>query len=361
MAHIQEPNSKLWHPQSTHEKVDSEKMFVLNIEQLEALFTAFIDGTLKVGNSAKLDGKGADEYVLVEGISLSTSILDYALTLDEGEFFIRLSGSSYSGNDLPDNNYAFGSAKIYKRGAGAITVSLLGSYSATLRRITSNYYNGLQWSGWNDEVITSDLANYFPLSGGTVEVIDWKGFIVKRTNSTNNDSLHSAIMFANADGLLGGIGYEKSTPILLTPSGMVKGILLHTGNMADHVLPITIGNLSWTELTSGFDLNNALGRYRTSSSIIVSSLINKPSNLPNGEITVEWFPSTPNDLYGTQIIKSTRADNHRIYTRQKQNNTWDEWFEFLHTGNSAPTVIKDSVVEGATATEAVGTVVFSKE
>lgn len=139
-----------------------------NMDAIDSVLQEFKDGTQQVGDSAKLGGKDASEYALIGGTYLTTSILEYALTLSIGEHFIRFSGDSYSGNDLPLSNYKYGTANINKRGANAIEVILWGSHAADTRRIAVNFYNGSSWTGWDTYAKTSDLANYLPLSGGTV-------------------------------------------------------------------------------------------------------------------------------------------------------------------------------------------------
>ncbi len=81
----------------------------------------------------------------------------------------------------------------------------------------------------------------------------------------------------------------------------------------------------WTELTSGFDLDNALGKYRTASSTVLASLVNRPESVGYGEITVEWFPSTSNNQYGTQVIKHTYSTSPTMWARTRQSTTWTAW------------------------------------
>ena len=83
----------------------------------------------------------------------------------------------------------------------------------------------------------------------------------------------------------------------------------------------------WTELTSGFDLNNALGKYRTASSTVLASLVNRPESVGYGEITVEWFPSTSENLYGTQILKHTYSTTPTMWARTRQGSTWTVWLK----------------------------------
>lgn len=42
MAHVKQTNSNLWVPQSTHEKIDSQKMFIENVEQHERNYTDLV-------------------------------------------------------------------------------------------------------------------------------------------------------------------------------------------------------------------------------------------------------------------------------------------------------------------------------
>lgn len=88
-------------------------------------------------------------------------------------------------------------------------------------------------------------------------------------------------------------------------------------------------NLQYKELTSGFDLNNALGRYRSSNNDVIASLINVPSNFYNsGEITIDWFPAGDNNTFGVQIIRGRYANTTYQYIRSKARNEWRSWEQF---------------------------------
>lgn len=86
MAHVKQKNSGLWVPQSTHEKIDSQKMFIENMEQHEANHTELIerihgkvdsiarlkaldvssaDSTIKSGTIVVVDGIGPYYYTLL--------------------------------------------------------------------------------------------------------------------------------------------------------------------------------------------------------------------------------------------------------------------------------------------------------
>ena len=91
----------------------------------------------------------------------------------------------------------------------------------------------------------------------------------------------------------------------------------------------------WTSLTSGFDLNNALGKYATNSGTIVGSLLNKPSDVSGGEISVDWFSSDTWNRYGTQVLRQHLGGTSRIYIRAKNNTTWNNWTLLATTADLA--------------------------
>jgi len=89
-------------------------------------------------------------------------------------------------------------------------------------------------------------------------------------------------------------------------------------------------NFQYKELTNEFDLNNALGKYRTDSSVIIASLKNKPSEIRNsGETTLDWYPASERNTYGIQIMRWTYGNTHIIFARNKIENTWAEWVQYV--------------------------------
>ena len=94
--------------------------------------------------------------------------------------------------------------------------------------------------------------------------------------------------------------------------------------------PLRNNNFQYKELTNEFDLNNALGKYRTDSSAIITSLKNKPSEIRNsGEATIDWYPADERNTYGIQIMRWTFGTTHMIFTRNKLENTWAEWVQYV--------------------------------
>lgn len=99
------------------------------------------------------------EYGTRLGEHLTTSILEKALTLDTGIHVFHFEGSSYTGNDLANDLYAYGSAEVIVRYKGVVvTVILYGVNHST--PVLINYYSESSWSGWSTQ--------FLPLTGGTL-------------------------------------------------------------------------------------------------------------------------------------------------------------------------------------------------
>lgn len=100
------------------------------------------------------------------GNNLSTSILDYALTLEKGLYSVSLSGSNYTGADLPNISYAYSSALIDVRKKGeSVSVMLFGI--STKRPLAVNSRDSNVWQGWQQYVTKDDLPNIFTARLGT--------------------------------------------------------------------------------------------------------------------------------------------------------------------------------------------------
>ena len=97
-------------------------------------------------------------------------------------------------------------------------------------------------------------------------------------------------------------------------------------------------NSIWTKLTEGFDLNNALGKYRNHSGAVVYTLLNLPPTslyLRSCEIAVEWFPSHPNNTYGEQVVTLTNGGAIEEFKRHKNGDTWGAWKQTATTADLA--------------------------
>lgn len=202
---------------STGIEPTNEEYWMLLIENVtQEQYDNIINGTTTVGNANKLGGKGASEYAL-KAKRLDTSILEKALEVEIGvhDFYFE----NYTGEDLPHNSYKYGCATVFKRGATAITVALWGY--GYVYPLLNNYYNG-GWGGWIQLAI-GDLANYLPLSGGTVE--DDSRTPLRVSNSVASKV---AIAYFNNDTLLAEIGVNVNKPFFRKDG--VETDILHTGN-----------------------------------------------------------------------------------------------------------------------------------
>lgn len=88
--------------------------------------------------------------------SLSSSVLDYALTLPEGMHTVRFPGDGYTGTDLPNSSYMYSSATISVRSTGKIATVLLFGISKNCPLAVNSCENG-KWKGWDQYVTKDDL------------------------------------------------------------------------------------------------------------------------------------------------------------------------------------------------------------
>ena len=108
----------------------------------------------------------------LNSVTVTTSLLEYALTLGTGTYQIYLGGSNYTGDDLPNKSYRYGKATIYRTGSRA-TVVLYGIKGVDgAKRLAINHYDS-DWGGWDTYAtsvdLTAELAKYLPLTGGNVD------------------------------------------------------------------------------------------------------------------------------------------------------------------------------------------------
>lgn len=89
--------------------------------------------------------------------SLSSSVLDYALTLPEGMHTVRFPGDGYTGADTPNSHYRYSSATIIVRSKGKIVTVLLYGIS-TKAPLAVNSYDGGKWNGWDQYVTKNDFV-----------------------------------------------------------------------------------------------------------------------------------------------------------------------------------------------------------
>lgn len=89
--------------------------------------------------------------------SLSSSVLDYALTLPEGMHTVRFPGDGYTGTDLPNSSYMYSSATISVRSTGKIATVLLFGISKNCP-LAVNSCEDRKWKGWDQYVTKNDFV-----------------------------------------------------------------------------------------------------------------------------------------------------------------------------------------------------------
>lgn len=99
-----------------------------------------------------------------------------------------------------------------------------------------------------------------------------------------------------------------------------------------------LSKYEWKELSSGDDLNEILGHYRTANNDIVKSLLNLPSAVTIGEITVDWYPVSYTSNFGTQMLRWTKNGESTIFSRAKYGSStkWGAWVEYVTKDDLAP-------------------------
>lgn len=91
--------------------------------------------------------------------SLSSSVLDYALTLPEGLHAVQFPGTGYTGTDLPKSSYMYSSATISVRSTGKIATVLLFGISKSCP-LAVNSCEDRKWKGWDQYVTKNDLPQF---------------------------------------------------------------------------------------------------------------------------------------------------------------------------------------------------------
>ncbi len=150
---------------------------------------------------------------------------------------------------------------------------------------------------------------------------------------------------------------EQVANKLLAKSQVVNNLLATVeGNPLDatqgkalkELIDTTNNNLSKYDrkkLNDGDNLNVKLGPYGSASNNIVGSLLNKPTQVLNGEVTIDWYPSNDNSNYGTQILRHTRDNTINIYFRAKKGSV-DNWSEWINLATKNDFVIKTYTIAG---------------
>lgn len=137
MAHIQEALSKLWKPESTHDRIDSEKMFIKNIEQHEANYQNFLNHA---------DTHNIKTYTALSqiGLTMGNETIDSIVAaLPNNSKLQLLIGVSNNADIYPSG---YGTLFVYKAGSNRISFEF---YHSTDLKRWFGVHDGTKWSGWN--------------------------------------------------------------------------------------------------------------------------------------------------------------------------------------------------------------------
>lgn len=268
------------------------------------------------------------------------SLLAKALTLSRGVHEFRLTNMPTYASELPANPYQYGYAtvKVWTQG-NTVEVILWGHKHDKAKKIAKNYYADGEWGGWLIEATTADLANYLPLSGGTLTgqlLKFYNGYSAIGTDETHvnvtsyNDKANTAtsrrIMISNSKGV-SDVG--KAVVLRDTINGSITDYtLLHTGNYTNYALPKSDPSVTGDLTVSRY--NNGFSKFHKSHD--------------NG--TVDYGTIIHDETKdGTKVLLIVQANQNGAFFRDTSGTT----HTLLHTGNSAKVAIQESAPTDTTA------------
>lgn len=175
-------------------------------------------------------------YATVEqmgmGARLSTSILEKALTLGVGVYNFSLDRGNYTGNDLPNAQYAYGMASVYRSTTTKGTTVILwgGMYDLP---IAVNMHNGDAWFGW-DALFTTAGGIVDSLTLGAADGEETKSFTIRNKERAIYVQVQSFGVFRVYDGTNGKVLFSSS----------IDGLTNAFNGTASGNLPLSGGDLT---------------------------------------------------------------------------------------------------------------------
>lgn len=227
------------------------------IAQNQADIAALVSGTKKAGKAASADqatnATNAGNANALGGQPLGyfapkTSLTDYvkadgsnawvSSVNNLNDFYTGITVVRYCEN-VPNDNWWL----VISGGEGGTTVQT-AYHLHGVETPKQRYCAGGTWSEWFDL-----NKHYLPLTGGEVANNGNMPFAVKSLNA--NDVF---IPSSGYSGYLGSLGFNGTNNPVFYNTNYVMNSLLHTGNMADHVLPLD-GNTPLNGNTLGISQN----------------------------------------------------------------------------------------------------------
>lgn len=290
------------------------------------------------GDADTLGGKGASEYALV------VDLLKHNVTKYRGETKDEISSlyASFHTN-AKDNDYykaiishsvsydVLGGGTWYLEGVRVISTygwQKATSYGSNATIVYERSLNNGVWTSWERGATTADLANYLPLTGGTVGEgqNDSRPLKVYRYSNTN-----VGVQFISNDGILGSLGFlSKDKPVYVNSADNTSYELVHANNVGSYALPISGGKVNGTiKLTmTGDEAHGYTQIYK-----------NNSATVDNGTYLQDITPS------GEKVWLGILAKNNEMQFRK----TDGTFSVLLHTGNSAKVAIQASAPTDTTA------------
>lgn len=271
-----------------------------------------INGTTPVGNALQLGGKSASEYV--QGVSpyfvSGETILDWANNTN-GVYRKFVIGDVFP-SDVPTQAEGFVELKIDEQGLRRkVTFYQFGTFDVFEREI----FNGAWRADWSKSLATTaDLANYLPLSGGTV-----RGAIISALDNSNYAGALTGVQSgANIEAFHKNNYSSRNALIVRNPDN---------GNFNDGLRYIGVRNETLTADHTVLHSGN-IGKLREYLNVYADS-----SN-------AETYSSFIQNANGTHVRHVTDANNFdEFFIRQGKityakmaNGTWSET-EVIHSGN----------------------------
>ncbi|MBR6538111.1 MAG: hypothetical protein IKT67_13020 [Lachnospiraceae bacterium] len=205
---------------------------------------AIKNGTTQVGNAKTLDGHGA-EYFARGGFGLGsdtandaiaeTIVTDLNNATKCGWYYV----SSSTTNNIPSG---FSTTAILLVSARNSNNAICQQYfDIAYQKNAIRFFYGGSWTSWEEVAKTTDLANYLPLISNAVNTLKvLNNTVLKLSNTGTGD--YTWLQFLKGDTSLGFFGFDKNKAPMVSIDG-IASTLLHTGNMANHVLPLTGGTV----------------------------------------------------------------------------------------------------------------------
>ena len=230
VTNVEPPNNEFWF-------LALEGYSGEDVQALIDSMNAIITGTQQVGNAKTLDGHGVEYFAPLADLERYMATL-YKGNTEEGidAIYDSLHTNASNGewyrarvfhNVLHSvlgggTWYVEGYRQQEKYGWQSATCYHSGNIVKTFKRAL---INSTTWSDWIADATTSDLANYLPLTGGTVATDGTTPLRLK-----NNTANVLYLQMLGASGVLGYFAMNgKDKPSFISANGAVSDIL-HTGN-----------------------------------------------------------------------------------------------------------------------------------